>query len=156
MRKKIFIILGIIITLLGITAGGYAVSVINTPKHPSDYHIGITLEDAMKSNKPVVAVFYADWCGYCLRFMPKFQSYYKLYKDKFDFVMIDVEGNADRRILSEEVGITGYPTVYILDFKYDNRVLLPNSIYHDLTKFRVELERYLRIRNLLDKAVSAK
>lgn len=155
MKKKILISLGILFTLILISAGAFAVSVMNAPKHPSDYHIGISLSEAYtQTEKPVVALFYADWCGYCLKFMPKFKTYDKLYGDKFNFVMIDVEGDKQNQKLSNDVGLTGYPTVYILDFKYDNRVLLSSSYYHDIAKFRAELDRYLRIRKLLDKASS--
>ena len=65
--------------------------------------------------------------------------------------MINVEAD-ENKALSDDVGITGFPTVYILDPKYDNRVLMSNSYYQNLKKFRVELDRYLRIRSLLDKA----
>ena len=83
--------------------------------------------------------------------MPKFNTLSKLYGDKFNFVMVNVEENASTAKLAQEAGIGGFPTVYIFDPKYDNKVLLANSIYQDLSKFRTELDRYLRIRALLDK-----
>ncbi len=152
MKKKIFITLGIIFALACTSAVAIAVSMMNAPKHPSDYHIGITYEEAVEaSERPMLAVFYVDWCGYCLKFMPKFNILSKLYKNKYNFVMVNVEDEANSKLV-EDVGIAGFPTVYILDPKYDNRVLMPNLIYQDLGKFRVELDRYLRIRGLLDKA----
>lgn len=150
MKKKIFITLGVVLVLLAMSVAGFAYASMNAPKHPSEYHIGITYEDALKSEKPMLAVFYVDWCGYCLRFMPKFNILSKLYKDKFNFVMINVEESKETAKLAQEVGIGGFPTVYVLDPKYDNRVLMPNAFYQDLGKFRVELDRYLRIRGLLD------
>lgn len=151
MKKKILITLGIILGLAGISAAGIAYAEMNAPKHPSEYHIGIPYEEALTSEKPMVAVFYVDWCGYCLRFMPKFNIMSKIYKDKYNFVMINVESDKSTRKLAENVGVAGFPTVYILDPKYDNRVLLPNAFYQDLMKFRGELDRYSRIRKLLDK-----
>lgn len=152
MKKKILITLGILVTLIVASVAGVAVTNMNAPKHPSEYKIGISYDEAVKSDKPMLAVFYVDWCGYCLRFMPKFRILNTLYKNKYNFVMINVEGDQNTRALAEDVGIAGFPTVYILDPKYDNRVLLSNSYYHNLKKFRVELDRYLRIRALLDKA----
>lgn len=149
MRKKILVLLGILIIIGGLSAVGLAA--INTPKHPSDYHIGISYNDALKSDKPMLVVFYADWCSYCLKFMPKFNILSKIYGNKFNFVMVNVEENNSTLKLAQNTGIGGYPTVYILDPKYDNKVLLSNSIYQDLAKFRAELDRYLRIRALLDK-----
>ncbi|DAA82991.1 TPA: hypothetical protein CPT82_05985 [Candidatus Gastranaerophilales bacterium HUM_2] len=154
MKKKILITLGILVTLIVASVAGVAVTNMNAPKHPSEYKIGISYDEAVKSDKPMLAVFYVDWCGYCLRFMPKFRILNTLYKNKYNFVMINVEGDQNTRALAEDVGIAGFPTVYILDPKYDNRVLLSNSYYHNLKKFRVELDRYLRIRALLDKATA--
>lgn len=151
MNKKLLITLGVIIAIACSSLVGIAVSSINAPKHPSDYKIGITYDEAVKADKPVVALFYADWCGYCLKFMPKYKILSKIYKDKYNFVMLDVEAPANKALV-EDVGITGYPTVYVLDPKYDNRVLMSNALYQDLPKFRVELDRYLRIRSILDSA----
>lgn len=151
MKKKILITLGILFALLTASVAGIAVTNMNAPKHPSDYKIGIPYSDALQSNKPMLVVFYVDWCGYCMKFMPKFNILSKLYGNKYNFVMVNVEGSKENRKLAEKTGIGGFPTVYILDPKYDNKVLLSNAIYQDLGKFRVELDRYSRIRALLDK-----
>lgn len=150
MKKKILITFGIFTVLLSASVAGIAVTNMNAPKHPSDYHIGITYDKALESDKPMLAVFYVDWCGYCMKFMPKFNVLSKLYGNKYNFVMVNVEGSKENRKLAEKTGIGGFPTVYILDQKYDNKVLLSNSIYQDLGKFRVELDRYSRIRAMLD------
>jgi len=151
MKKKIILIItGIVLFLaVGITAG-ITYAQMNAPKHPSDYHIGITYNEALSSEKPMLILFYADWCGYCLRFMPKFQTLSKLYGNKYNFVMLNVESSPENIKLTNNTGIAGYPTVYILDPKYDNKVLISNTVYQDLGKFRTELDRYLRIRKLLD------
>lgn len=119
-------------------------------KKPSEYKIGISYEAAMKSNKPVIALFYADWCGYCVRFMPTFEKLSKIYKKDYNFTKINIE-NPKYEKLVRGIGITGFPTVFILDPKYDNKILLSNAIFGDMKKFRVELDRFLRIRKMLDK-----
>lgn len=154
MKKKIIITLGIIIAFAASAAVGFTVTAMNAPKHPSEYKIGIPYDEALQSDKPMLAVFYVDWCGYCLKFMPKFKILSTIYKDKYNFVMLDVENQANAKLV-EDVGISGFPTVYILDPKYDNRILMSNSLYQNLTKFRIELDRYLRIRKLLDKATES-
>ncbi len=153
MKKRIVITLAFILTfLVGISVAGIAMNVKNNePQHPSDYHIGVSYDKAVKSDKPVVALFYVDWCGYCMKFMPKFQQLSKMYKGKYNFVMVNVESEDSAiRALTQDVGIGGFPTVYILDPKYDNRVLMPNIFYHNIPRFKVELDRYLRIRQMLD------
>ncbi len=152
MKKKFLISLGILFIVVITAAVTYALTVpAPTYDKPSDYKVGIQYSEAIESDKPMVALFYADWCGYCLKFMPKYRTLSNIYKGKYNFVMLNVEA-AENRKLVEDVVVTGYPTVMILDPKYDNRVLLNNGYYHDLKKFRVELDRYLRIRNLLNKA----
>lgn len=151
MKKKILITIGVIMAIAVSSLVGITVMAMNAPKHPSEYKIGIKYDEALQSDKPMLAVFYVDWCGYCLKFMPKFKILSKIYKDKYNFVMINVE-EGDNTKLANDIGITGFPTVYILDPKFDNRVLMSNSLYQNLSKFRVELDRYSRIRSLLDKA----
>ena len=52
--------------------------------------------------------------------------------------------------LVKSIGITGFPTVYLIDPKYDNRVLLSNAIFGDIKQLQGELDRFLRIRKILD------
>lgn len=116
---------------------------------PSQYKIGINYEKAMKSNKPAIILFYADWCHYCIKFMPTFQTLSKIYKDDYNFSKVNIEDEKYQKLV-KEIGITGFPTVFIIDPKYDNRVLLSNAIFGDLKSLRTELDRFLRIRTILD------
>lgn len=117
---------------------------------PSQYKIGIEYDKAMKDKKPVITLFYADWCRFCIGFMPTYQSLSNIYKDEYNFTKVNVEDPKHIQVV-KDLRIMGYPTVYILDPKYDNRVLLSNAILGDMRELRVELDRYLRIRELLDK-----
>ena len=149
MIKKV--IIGISILFLVSTAAVvYAFSNASQPKVPSQYAIGIKYEDAIKSDKPMLALFYVDWCGYCLKFMPRYKLIHTLYKDKYNVVMINAEYPQYKKLV-EDVSLAGFPTLYIIDKKYDNRILLNNFIYSDLKKLRIELNRFLRSPSLLDK-----
>lgn len=152
MKKKILIALGILVICVTTAVVTYAVnSNIETSRKrvPSDYHVGVTYDEAVSNGKPIIGLFYVDWCGYCLRFMPKFATLSKIYKDKYNFVMLNAEDPANAQLV-RDVALTGYPTMYVLDPKYDNRFLLNNAIYLDLGKIRKELDRYLSVRNRLD------
>ncbi len=159
MKKKIIIGLGVFLVVLLTSAVTFAVNsgVMNKKHVPSDYKIGVTYDEALNANeeKPVLALFYVDWCGYCLRFMPKFKTVESLYKSKYSIVMLNAEDENNKKLV-EDVSLTGFPTLYIIDPKYDNRVLLNNAIYMDLKKLRVELDRYLNIRSKLDDAATCK
>jgi thiol-disulfide isomerase/thioredoxin len=119
------------------------------PKKPSDYNIGIEYNKAMKEGKPIVALFYADWCRYCIRFMPIYQELAEKYQASVNFTKVNVEDKKYEKLVNN-IGITGFPTVFILDPKYDNRVLLSNAILNNADSVSVEIDRFLRIRKLLD------
>ena len=119
------------------------------PQKPSEYKIGIEYNKAMKSKKPVLVLFYADWCGYCVKFMPIYQELSEKYADVMDFSKVNVEDKKYEKVVNE-IGITGFPTVFILDPKYDNKVLLSNAYLGKTETVSKELDRYLRIRKLLD------
>lgn len=156
MKKKLFAFIGILLIVLCMGAVAFATNpqVQNfaaKKKIPSDYKIGITYDEALKSDKPMLALFYVDWCGYCLRFMPKLRIISYLYKDKYNIVMLNAEAPENQKMVKDVV-LTGFPTMYVIDKKYDNRFLLNNAIYMDLGKLRVELDRYLKVRKRLDAA----
>lgn len=119
------------------------------PKKPSEYNIGEEYNKAMKSKKPVLVLFYADWCGYCVRFMPIYQEISEKYAETFDFSKVNVEDKKYEKVV-REIGITGFPTVFILDPKYDNKVLLSNAILGNKESLSKEMDRYVRIRKILD------
>lgn len=118
-------------------------------KKPSEYKIGINYEKAMKSKKPALVLFYADWCGYCIRFMPIYQELSEKYKKELNFSKVNVEDKKYKSVV-DEIGITGFPTVYIIDPKYDNRILLSNAHLSNVENVSKELDRFIRIRKLLD------
>ena len=151
MRKKIIIAFSFIfIALLAVLGYGITNRAFSTEDMlPSEYKIGIPYSKALQSDKPAIVLFYTDWCGYCKRFMPKFKIINKLYKDDYNFVMLNTEAQ-DNAIIVSDAAITGLPTLYIFDPKYENRVHLTNGIYMDLKKLRKELDRYLTIRKRLD------
>lgn len=153
MKKKVIITLAILFVVILTSAAGFAVATgaLDKKEKPSDYKIGIQYSEALESDKPALALFYVDWCGYCLRFMPKYKVLSMLYGTKYNFVMLNAEDPINRALV-EDVALTGFPTVYIIDPKYDNRILINNAIYQNLPKFKVELNRYLRIREMLEKA----
>ena len=159
MRKNLIIGIFLVVLILLTSAITYAVNNDIVPmgqhKTPSDYKIGIPYDQALKSDKPMLALFYVDWCGYCLRFMPKFKVISMLYKDKYNIVMLNAEDPQNEKLI-KDVTLSGFPTLYVIDNKYENRFLLNNAIYMDLKKLRVELDRYLKVRERLELSDSCK
>ena len=119
-------------------------------KKPSEYAVGMDYNKAMKGKKPVLTLFYADWCGYCIRFMPIYEKMAEKYGDELVLAKVNVE-DPNYKELVEEIGIMGFPTVFMLDPKYDNRVLIGNNHLGSVEDLSVEVDRFMRIRRLLDK-----
>ena len=145
--KKTLLIIAVILVVLVTSAVVWAFSPKKTLK-PSEYNIGTTYELAIKDKKPIIALFYADWCTYCMRFMPKYKIIAEVYKNKYNFAMINVDNPKYAKLL-KDYSVGGFPTMYIIDPTIDNRISLSNTIYDDLGKLRVEFDRYLRVRSMI-------
>lgn len=149
MKKGIKITL-IALTIIIVTASALVAWAL-TPRadlKPSDYNIGTTYDFAMKGDKPFIALFYADWCTYCKRFMPKYKILSEVYDSKYNFVMINVENPVYEKVVRNYM-ISGFPTIYIIDPTIDNRVLINNALYDNLLNIRTEFDRYLRVRGMI-------
>ena len=147
MKKKILITAIIAIAIFITSAVVWAFSPKRNLK-PSEYNIGTSYEFAIKDTKPSIVLFYADWCTYCMRFMPKYKLISEIYKGKYNFVMINVD---DPKYVSviKDFYLGGFPSIYIMDPKIDNRIFISNTLYGDLRKLRIEFDRYLRIRSMI-------
>lgn len=145
-KKNIFRTLGVLVTIAILATSAVVWS--SAPKKslkPSEYHIGTTYDKAMQDNKPFIALFYADWCTYCMRFMPKYKIINDVYKGKYNFAMINGD-TPEAAGLMRDYAVGGFPTIYIIDPVLDNRIAIPNTIYDDLGRLRSEFDRYLRVR----------
>ena len=102
-------------------------------KKPSDYKIGIPYEKAIKDKKPMIVLFYADWCGFCVRFMPIYEQLYKNHKNQFNFVKVNVEDNKYADAV-QKYEISAFPTVFMVNTKTDQREHLKNENFGDMNK----------------------
>ena len=65
-------------------------------------------KEVVQSGLPVVADFYADWCGPCRMVSPIIESLSKEFAGKAKFVKIDTDANQD---LAAKFNIMSIPTV---------------------------------------------
>lgn len=152
MRKTVILI---ILSLFVASLGGYFAYAkfmgAKKPTKPSEYHIGISMDSAYKMpDRPILAMFYADWCTYCLRFMPTMKKLSEEYADKYNFVMIDAEA-PDNLDLVKQYRINGFPSLFIIDPEIENQISLPISSYQSIDYMREDMDRYLRVKNLIKK-----
>lgn len=89
--------------------------------------------EAKATGKPMLVLFYADWCGYCQNFAPKFDALIKQKDIKKNFapayVNAEFRKNAD---LVKEYGVEGFPTLFVVNG--DKKVKIDNSVMFDESK----------------------
>ena len=66
--------------------------------------------EVVKSAVPVVADFWAEWCGPCKMIAPILKDLAKDYKDKIKIAKIDVDAEGD---LAQQFNIVSIPTILV-------------------------------------------
>jgi len=68
--------------------------------------------EVMKSTVPVVADFWAEWCGPCKMIAPVLKELAGVYKDKIKIAKIDVDAEGE---LAQQFNIVSIPTILVFN-----------------------------------------
>ncbi len=152
MSKYKLIILTVIALLAGFL-GGYLLA---DKKHIGEAKaakISQVVEEAAGTKdfgKPALVYFYAKECSSCQKFKPSWNVLKRKYKNKFNFVEVDVD-NAVNAPLCYEFMVNVIPAVHIEDAPFRNRAFINPMEYHFLPRMEDDLNRYLEMREILKK-----
>ncbi|MCD7878746.1 MAG: thioredoxin domain-containing protein [Candidatus Gastranaerophilales bacterium] len=118
---------------------------LNAPIEIPDTGI-ITIQEAESTDKPIVAMFYVDWCTYCRRFMPVFGEFAKSYKDKYTFAVVNCDYLENEKII-KDFHIMGYPSLFVIDNQLEHSFGLNPAGLMDKAVMKKELNDYLKLRD---------
>ena len=90
------------------------------------------------SKLPVIIKAHASWCGPCIQMTPIFEELEKEYKDKANFIELNVDQSRDIAI---NYGITSIPT---LIFIKGGEIINKETGYIDKKDFKEKIETFLK------------
>lgn len=148
--QKILRIIGVLITIFVLVVSIFALIIgSRVGNGVSEKENTVAYEFVKNDKKPCLVMFHAPWCSFCKKFMPKFEELSQIYKGKYNFVLIDGDNPKNASII-QEYAVGAFPTIYIIDPSLDNRIYINATLYGDLDKVKIEMDRYLRIRSMIN------
>lgn len=68
-------------------------------------------ENIIKSSKPVLLDFYADWCGPCQALLPTIEKLAEKHKDDFEIAKVNVDQNSE---LAQHFKVRSIPALFFI------------------------------------------
>jgi thiol-disulfide isomerase/thioredoxin len=144
-KKNIIIIISVIVLLFLTAIITYFVLQNENKKFVS---FSLNAPEVTQSELPLLVLFVSPHCKYCHKFLPTFYKSISTYKDNFKYVILNTWEPENRALVQSDVSET--PSVFIYDPIIGNKVHIPVMALQIETRFRFELDRYIRLRSFID------
>lgn len=114
----------------------------------SGYVSGV--EQAKVSGKPMIVMFYTDWCGYCRKLQKNVLDKPEVQKALSSFVKVRInpEKGTGENQLGDQYGIEGFPSVYFENPKSGGKpheaggaIRNPNAFISAVKKFQSQSDK---------------
>lgn len=105
----------------------------------------ISYEEANALDKPIVVMFYVDWCSYCRKFMPVFGQLAKEYKNDYTFAVVNCDIPQNIKLINE-FHIMGFPSLFVVDNELNHRFSMNMASTTDKAIMKEELNNFLSFR----------
>lgn len=155
---KIIIAAIIILCIIAIIAVSVAIKGNNEQSGTNSEHVKayfqnkiiteISQATSLDPSKPILVLFYGNYCKTCHEFIPIFKNLSKDYAKTYNFAMLNIQDPANYPIVHGNVG--GIPSLYIFDSEIGNKVHISLSSINSYNGLKEELDRYLRIRSYIN------
>ena len=114
---------------------------VSNTRLPSSYDTNISYNEAVRMGKPIAIDFYADWCPHCQAFAPILYDVRKQYEDKYTFVTVNGEKPENAQLM-KEFNITGYPSLFLVNPKTNQKILVDQSLYSSPSALEGEFDKF--------------
>lgn len=121
----------------------YAVSSTPDLKNPSLNRIGYSYTYAITQPKPVLVLFYTDWCTACQNFFPIYKLLHEIFGNAYNFAMINCDDKYNQRFV-DAYSIQFFPSLYIVDDKGKTRTFVDLEKCNTVEGLKVYLDDYLK------------
>ena len=121
---------------------------LNAPIEIPDSGI-VKFDETKDYDKPVIVMFYVDWCSFCRKFMPIFGQMAKKYEKDFTFAVVNCDLLINENLV-KKFHVAGLPSLYIVDKKLNHTFTMNMASSVDVKIFEEEADNFIKLKKKIN------